>query len=93
MRAQARALVAKGVRALVLGTGSLQERLAAALPESGWLVNDANAYGALTQDEVAYVDEIRAPGSAQATLELTDEEAAEIALAWWLLFDLLSTTS
>lgn len=85
--------MAKGVRALVLGTGSLQDRLADALPESGWLVEDAGAYGALTPEEVACVDVIRAPGSAHATQELSDEAAVEIARAWWQLFDLLSTTS
>lgn len=41
VRAQARSLVAKGVRSLVVETGTIQERVAKALPEAGWLANDA----------------------------------------------------
>ncbi|KAA0233726.1 MAG: hypothetical protein EDR02_12325 [Actinobacteria bacterium] len=85
--------MAKGVRALALGTGTIQERLADALPESGWLAGDPNAMGSLTADEVQYLDAIRDVGSRDAVLSLSDDEALELAHDWWMLFDSLSTSS
>ena len=93
MRSSARALVSKGVRALVIEGGSLQDRLAKALPEAGYLAGDAGAVGSLTQDESARLQAIQAVGTAAAVLALSDEDAASVALEWWALFDLLSTTS
>lgn len=93
MRAQARSLVSKGVQTLVEGTGTIQERAAKALPESGWLANDASALASLTDNEKEYLDAIRAKPSAAAVLALSDEDAVAMAHDWWMLLDSLATAS
>lgn len=78
---------------MALGTGTVQERLADALPESGHLANDASAVASLTADEAQYFNAIRNVGSRQAVLALSDKDATLLAHDWWMLFDSLSTTS
>ena len=92
MRAQARSIVAKGIRALIR-QGALQERLATALPETTWLRKDAAAFGALTRDERTILDRIAQVDTRQAVLALSDDEAEALASDWWALFDSLSMTS
>ncbi len=87
------AMVGKGIRKLVEGTGKIQDRLADALPEAGWLEGDASAMGSLSEDESRYFAAIRARPDAATVRSLSDQDAKALARNWWLLYDSLTTAS
>lgn len=82
-------MVWKGVRHLATGRGTIQERVAAALPEAGWIADDERAVNALTRDERELLTDIRSVSSHDAAMRLTDDEAAAVAKDWLSLLDSL----
>jgi hypothetical protein len=88
-RSQAASLVWKGIRQLATGHGSLQERVADALPEAGWLASDDLAVNALSDQEKELLTGIRSVDSRDAALRLSDAEATQIAQDWLSLLDSL----